>query len=160
MFKQLEISVYATMTTLLLSSCSPDNARESTVASSSTQHTDHIAQEILQTASQSDILSARQEAKLEVSASDILALSMLPEHASTPFDAASEPSDLPPLHPICEQYYRRVDTCFAHQGNDANALRTKNQEDKLAMRREQPSEATCIALNQSFDDVATNLACR
>lgn len=150
---------------VLLSACSPDadDAQQaSQTAASVAANKAAIASEILaDTASQSDILQARKEAKAEVSASDIaeMAAQMNVYASDVFFQAASVPENLPPLHPICEQYYRRADACFARQGDDANVLRAQNQEAKIEVMRENPDEATCHALNNSFNSVAMNLGC-
>ncbi|ULJ65581.1 hypothetical protein [Wielerella bovis] len=168
MRRQPENIAYALLLGALLSACSPnqDDAPQTPhiIAASVEANQAAIASAILaDTAPQSDILQARKEAKAEVSASDIAEMAaqmnMLPEYVPDTFQAASVPENLPPLHPICEQYYQRVDACFARQGDDANALRAQNQEAKIEVMRENPDEATCHALNQSFNSVAMNLGC-
>ena len=151
---------WACVCACLLTACSPseekqpENASAVRAASSAA-----IANTILQNEAQDDILQARKQAKAEVSESDIAALETpMFDTASSAF-TASVPTDLPPLHPICEQYYQRADACFAKQGTDAAALRAQNQEAKIAVMREQPDETTCQLLSHSFDNVALNLGC-
>ena len=74
--------------------------------------------------------------------------------------APNPPLRLPPLPPECEQYYRRVDACFARQGEDAEQLRQQNQDARLEALRQQPDQAACMALNQSFDQLAPHLSCQ
>lgn len=105
-----------------------------------------------------DILNARRAAKAEVSASDIEAAGL--SRPAGGFQAASMPEDVPPLPPVCEEYYRRTDQCFAQQGEDAEALRQSNQSLRLELARSRPTEAECTALNQSFDNLAAYLGCR
>lgn len=107
---------------------------------------------------QDDILNARRAAKAEVSASDIEAAGL--SRPADGFQAASMPEDVPPLPPVCEEYYRRTDQCFAQQGEDAEALRQSNQSLRLELARSRPTEAECTALNQSFDNLAAYLGCR
>ena len=112
----------------------------------------------VQNTEQDDILNARRAAKAEVSASDIEAAGL--SRPADGFQAASMPEDVPPLPPVCEEYYRRTDQCFAQQGEDAEALRQSNQSLRLELARSRPTEAECTALNQSFDNLAAYLGCR
>ena len=107
---------------------------------------------------QDDNLNARRAAKAEVSASHIEAPRL--SRPAGGFQAASMPEDVPPLPPVCEEYYRRTDQCFAQQGEDAEALRQSNQSLRLELARSRPTEAECTALNQSFDNLAAYLGCR
>ena len=137
-------------------------AQASAPAASATAN--RIATEVLNAASQTDIL--------HTSASEAASPDPLPApgnafpHAHTvpmPLDtplSASEMAKLPPLPPECEQYYRRVDACFARQGEDAEQLRQQNQDARLEALRQQPDQAACIALNQSFDQLAPHLSCQ
>ena len=93
-----------------------------------------------------------------MSASDIEAAGL--SRPAGGFQAASMPEDVPPLPPVCEEYYRRTDQCFAQQGEDAEALRQSNQSLRLELARSRPTEAECTALNQSFDNLAAYLGCR
>ena len=104
------------------------------------------------------IRNARRAPKAEVSASDIEAAGL--SRPADGFQAASMPEDVPPLPPVCEEYYRRTDQCFAQQGEDAEALRQSNQSLRLELARSRPTEAECTALNQSFDNLAAYLGCR
>ncbi|MDK4684979.1 hypothetical protein QDY72_07290 [Kingella negevensis] len=149
----------------LLAACSPSETVQQTAASASKTASEStaiaIANDIIASASQEDILSARKEAKNAVTASDVTAAAQTQfpiDTASAPFPAASE-ANLPPLNPICEQYYHRADACFAKQGEDADTLRAQNQEARLEVMRESPDEAACQALNRSFDAVAYQLRC-
>ncbi|MDK4689225.1 hypothetical protein [Kingella negevensis] len=147
----------------LLAACSPSETTQQTAASApkTASESTAIANDIIASASQEDILSARKEAKNAVTASDVTAAAQTQfpiDTASAPFPAASE-ANLPPLNPICEQYYHRADACFAKQGEDADTLRAQNQEARLEVMRESPDEAACQALNRSFDAVAYQLRC-
>lgn len=155
---------------LLLAACSPssDSDRASQPAQASapaaSAAANRIAAEVLNAASQTDIL--------HTSASEAASPDPLPApgnafpHAHTvplPPDtplSASEMAKLPPLPPECEQYYRRVDACFARQGEDAEQLRQQNQDARLEALRQQPDQAACMALNQSFDQLAPHLSCQ
>ena len=154
----------------LLTACSPssdaDRASQPAQASApaASAAANRIAAEVLNAASQADIL--------HTSASEAASPDPLPApgnafpHAHTvplPPDtplSASEIAKLPPLPPECEQYYRRVDACFARQGEDAEQLRQQNQDARLEALRQQPDQAACIALNQSFDQLAPHLSCQ
>ena len=107
---------------------------------------------------QDDILNARRAAYTEESAYEIEAAGL--SRPAGGFQAASMPEDVPPLPPVCEEYYRRTDQCFAQQGEDAEALRQSNQSLRLELARSRPTEAECTALNQSFDNLAAYLGCR
>lgn len=123
-----------------------------------------IAAQILKTETRDNILVSSKQAMLDISASDIAAVSMVspPNNSFTPLpDFNASDANLPPLQAACEHYYQRADACFAQQGDDANALRHHNQLARIQAQRQTPTpdEATCIALNQSFDAVAQNLGC-
>ena len=155
---------------LLLAACSPssDSDRASQPAQASapaaSAAANRIAAEVLNAASQADIL--------HTSASEASSPDPLPApgnafpHAHTvpmPLDtplSASEIAKLPPLPAECERYYRRVDACFAQQGEDAEELRRQNQDARLEALRQQPAQAACMALNQSFDQLAPHLSCQ
>ncbi len=154
----------------LLTACSPssdaDRASQPAQASApaASAAANRIAAEVLNAASQADIL--------HTSASEAASPDPLPApgnafpHAHTvpmPLDtplSASEIAKLPPLPAECERYYRRVDACFAQQGEDAEELRRQNQDARLEALRQQPDQAACIALNQSFDQLAPHLSCQ
>ena len=117
----------------------------------------------MQNTPQDDILNARRAAKEQVGASDIAAWANTPPPTDSPIPAAPPealPENLPPLPNTCERYYQRVDTCFAQQGEDAEALRLSNQELRVELARSRPSETECIALDRSFDTLAPTLGCR
>ena len=117
----------------------------------------------VQNTPQDDILNARRAAKEQVGASDIAAWENTPPPTDSPIPAAPPealPENLPPLPNTCERYYQRVDTCFAQQGEDAEALRLSNQELRVELARSRPSETECIALDRSFDTLAPTLGCR
>ena len=115
----------------------------------------------VQNTAQDDILNARREAKEQVGVSDIAAWENTPppaEASAAPPEAL--PENLPPMPAICERYYQRVDQCFAQQGEDAEALRTSNQDLRVELARSRPTDNECVALNRSFDTLAPTLGCR
>ena len=142
---------------VLLAACSHENHSSnlpptaSAVIVQPTAASSAIAAAVLQqNASAENILSARKDAKANVNASDVVA-AMLPETEN----AASDVS----LPQMCERYYRRVDACFAQQGEDALALQRMNADARLDAAVDSLSDADCEKLNRSFDAVASNLNC-
>ena len=159
---------------LLLAACSPssdsDGASQPAQASApaasaaASAAANRIAAEVLNAASQADILhtSASEAASpdpLPAPGNAFPHVHTVPMPLDTPL-SASEIAKLPPLPAECERYYRRVDTCFAQQGEDAEELRRQNQDARLEALRQQPDQAACMALNQSFDQLAPHLSCQ
>lgn len=127
------------------------------------------ASAILNTPQDTDILTKAQTAMTDISASDIAAAAQtasdaayagetLLQPASTSAATAASAASLPAA---CEQYFQRADTCFAAQGEDAEALRHLNREARNELAAASaPSDNECRALNDSFNAVAARLGCR
>ena len=153
------------MAILLLAACTQKERVVTQTASAEAQvvaSESSAARAILQNEVREDILSARKNAKAAVSEADVQAVENekgLPENtvaASLPMVVLASDVVLPAA---CESYYHRVDACFAKQGEDAYALRQMNEEARLELAKDLPDNEACVALNQSFDNVAANLAC-
>lgn len=128
------------------------------------------ASAILNTPQESDILIKAQTAMTDISASDIAAAAQAASSAEAvyagetlfqPAASTAMTASAASLPAACEQYFQRADTCFATQGEDAEALRHLNREarNELALSAA-PNEAECRALNDSFNAVAARLGCR
>lgn len=130
-------------------------------ASAATQGASSAAAAILNTPQQADILTTSKQAMASAAASDWSAYTP-PLPPQMPTLSASAASGSVALPESCEQYFRRVDACFAEQGEDAAALRALNQDarNELAAAASAPAETECQALNSSFNAVAANLGCR
>ncbi len=119
-----------------------------------------IVAQILSASEEADVITSSKQAMANVSASDVA--------AAASSVAASEPQmvflpedDLPEvkLPDTCERYYKRVDSCFAKQSENSEELRLMNQEARVDLPADKPTDSTCEALNRSFDAVARNLGC-
>lgn len=143
----------------------PETAAASAVSAASSskgQTVSSAAAAILNTPQQADILTTSKQALASASAADLTdEVPPLPlpsvSASATAVQAASEVV----LPEICEQYFRRADTCFAAQDDEAAALQGMNQQARMELAAASaPSENECRALNSSFDAVAANLGCR
>lgn len=122
-----------------------------------------IVAQILNTPQEADIITTSKDVMQNVSASDIAAASALAASQSqTPVETVFVPEDDLPnvkLPDACERYYKRVDACFAQQADNSEELRVMNQEARVDLAADKPTDRTCEALDQSFNAVARQLRC-
>lgn len=139
-----------------------DKTEQTASAASSPQRVSSAAAAILNTPQQTDVLTAAKQAMASAAEQDwsdeVPAVPALTSSAASAVQAASDVV----LHESCERYFRRVDACFATQGEDAALLQALNQDarSELAAAASAPGAAECEALNLSFHAVAANLGCR
>ncbi|SSY81091.1 hypothetical protein [Alysiella crassa] len=117
-----------------------------------------IVAQILSASEEADIITSSKQAMANVSASEIAAASALAASVETVY---LPEDDLPEvkLPEVCERYYKRVDACFAKQSENSEELRMMNQEARVDLATDKPTDSTCEALNKSFNGVAQNLGC-
>lgn len=157
--------VVISLLSIILFACKPsDNPAPVAVsavaplAASSVTSPSPIVSEILNSPQEQDILATSRQAMQNITASDVAAVA---SEAAPPAEeiidqTASNNVQLPAL---CEAYYQRVDRCFAKDSKDGEALRIMNQDARLDLAADNPTDQTCSTLNKSFDVVARNLAC-
>lgn len=121
-----------------------------------------IVAQILNTPQEVDVITSSKNAMNNVSASDIAAASELVSHQTAGVETVYVPEDDLPqvkLPARCEQYYKRVDSCLATQSEHSEELRLMNQEARVDLATDKPTDKTCEALDKSFDAVARQLRC-
>lgn len=133
-----------------LIACQPEHQESASTPNTAAQN---IASAILNTPQQNNILHTKNEAVFPIDASDIALIESASVVSVNP--KASDTNNLPET---CHQYYQRAKYCFSKQ-NQADALIQLLQEQETELQKEQPNEATCQALNHSFDDLAQHLQC-
>lgn len=122
-----------------------------------------IVSQILNSPQEQDILATSKQAMDSVTASEVAAVSasMAAAAASVPEESNLEQVNTPEVHlpETCERYYQRVDRCFSKQPENSAELRQMNQDARLDLVADKPTDQTCLALNESFNAVARNLGC-
>ncbi len=148
-----------------LVACSQADERSASVIQSHTASmpmaSSHVNMILHSDNAQDNILDARKIAKQSV-LTDAIASEVTPnlsdQNNEIEVSSLQKASDAT-LPTSCEQYFRRTEACFAKQGEDATALLQMQSDARYDLAQQNPDEATCVALNQSFDAVARNLAC-
>lgn len=160
-------------TTILLSACKPNDSSPPPTKASTPQvltasaasevamaASSPIVSQILNSPQEQDILASSRQAMAEVSASEVaVASAVMASAAQTVETTEVAPEDTVKLPPVCEAYYQRVDKCFAKDSEFAAELREMNQEARLDLAHDNPTDKACTSLNQSFNAVARNLGC-
>ncbi len=99
-------------------------------------------------------------------------LDALPKTTDTPISTVPFPTDTvtPPdtvtatesatLPESCRRYFRQATACFRQQGDDAPHLLRLHEEARQEITAQNPNEQECLALEQSFQELAVHLSCR
>ncbi|AUX61858.1 hypothetical protein BWP33_08610 [Simonsiella muelleri ATCC 29453] len=136
----------------------PKSASTPIAASESTSD---IVSQILNSPQEQDILASSKQAMENVTASEVAAIgaSAVAVASSAAVEVAEPTAPAVHLPETCERYYQRVDRCFAKQPENSEELRQMNQDARLDLVADKPTDKTCAALNESFNGVARNLGC-
>lgn len=169
--------IIITLSIITLAACKPEAASEEPVllvqpnfvasapapVSAPAAPSSPIVAQILNTPNEVDIITSSKEVMKNVSASEVAAASALvASQTEKPVETVFLPEDDLPnvkLPEVCERYYKRVDACFSKQPEHSEELRIMNQEARVDLATDKPTDKTCEILDKSFDAVARNLRC-
>lgn len=120
-----------------------------------------IVSQILNSPQEQDILISSKQAMASVTASEVHAISASQAAFAASGESVATHTHTAEVHlpETCERYYERVDRCFAKQPENHEELRQMNQDARLDLVADKPTDKTCMALNDSFDGVARHLGC-
>ena len=123
--------------------------------------TSAIVSQILNSPQEQDILASSKQAMENITASEValVGVSAVAVASSAAVEVAEPTAPAVHLPETCERYYQRVDRCFAKQPENSEELRQMNQDARLDLVADKPTDKTCVALNESFNGVARNLGC-